>query len=182
MRKVLHESVPGHHMQIALQMEHTDHPPVRKFTYSTAYVEGWGLYCESLGKELGFYKQPSSWFGRLSTEMLRACRLVVDTGMHHHGWSKERAMEYMRFNKAGTEQEIDAETTRYITNPGQALAYKIGEIKLHELRTYATDVLGDGFDVRKFHDTVLAVGGVSLSALEQVVKEWVEEERVQNEY
>ena len=154
----MHESVPGHHLQIALAHEMGDQPEFRKDGDSTAFVEGWGLYAESLGYEMGFYKDPYSKFGQLSYEMWRACRLVVDTGMHTMGWTRQQSIDFMKSNTALTEQNIIAEVDRYIGWPGQATAYKIGQLKIRGLRTEAEQKLGAKFDERRFHDVVLGAG------------------------
>jgi uncharacterized protein (DUF885 family) len=172
----LHEAVPGHHFQIALSQE-LDLPNFRKFGGFTAFIEGWGLYSERLGLEVGFYQTPYSNMGRLSYEMWRACRLVVDTGMHAKGWTRQQSIDYMAENSALSLNNITTEVDRYITWPGQALAYKIGELKIRELRSYAETELGDAFDVRYFHDKVLENGAVPLSVLEDIVKAWITEER-----
>ena len=169
----VHEAVPGHHHQIALQQELDIHP-LRSFgTFFTAFSEGWGLYSERLGIEMGLYDTPAKQMGRLSYEMWRATRLVVDTGLHDKGWSKERAVAFMLDNTALTPGNIDAEVNRYITWPGQALAYKVGELKIRELRQRANDALGEKFDLRAFHDTVLENGAVPLNVLEEHVDRWI---------
>ena len=173
----VHEAVPGHHHQIALQQE-LPMPDWRKHgTFFTAFVEGWGLYSERLGIEMGLYDTPAKDMGRLSYEMWRAARLVVDTGIHSKGWSKERAVAFMKDNTALTDANIEAEVNRYISWPGQALAYKLGELKIRELRAKAERELGDRFDLRRFHDAVLGKGAVPLDALEAQIDSWISAER-----
>lgn len=170
----LHEAVPGHHFQIALSQE-LDLPDFRKFGGFTAFIEGWGLYSERLGLEVGFYQTPYTNMGRLSYEMWRACRLVVDTGMHAKGWTRQESINFMADNSALSLNNITTEVDRYITWPGQALAYKVGELKIRELRASAEAKLGDAFDVRYFHDKVLENGAVPLSVLEDIVEKWIVE-------
>ena len=172
----LHEAVPGHHLQISIQQELEDLPWFRQNPSYTAFVEGWGLYSESLGEEMGFYKDPYSKFGQLTYEMWRAIRLVVDTGMHYLGWSRQQAIDFFKANAGKSEHDIVVEIDRYIVWPGQALAYKIGELKIKELRAYAEQQLGEDFDIRAFHDEVLGKGAVPLSILDANVRAWVEEQ------
>ena len=173
----LHEAVPGHHLQGALSSELEGLPNFRRYNYISAFGEGWGLYSEWLGLEAGFYTDPYDNFGRLTYEMWRACRLVVDTGLHAMGWTREQAMEYMASNTALSLHEVRTETDRYISWPAQALAYKLGELKIKELRKMAEEALGEGFDVREFHNVVLGNGSVPLPVLERVVRRWVEESK-----
>lgn len=172
----LHEAVPGHHLQLALQDELEEMPWFRRVGGYTAFIEGWGLYSESLGVEMGFYQDPYSKFGQLTYEMWRAIRLVVDTGMHHLGWTRQQAIDYFMQNAGKQEHDVIVEVDRYIVWPGQALAYKIGELKIKELRAWATDELGENFDIRGFHDEVLGKGALPLSVLEANVKAWVKEQ------
>lgn len=169
----VHEAVPGHHHQIALQQELDIHPLRANGTFFTVFVEGWGLYSERLGIEMGLYDTPAKEMGRLSYEMWRASRLVVDTGIHALGWTRQEAVDFMLENTALSEGNINAEVNRYITWPGQALAYKLGELKIRELRARAEEALGENFDLRAFHDTILENGSVPLDVLEGHVDRWI---------
>jgi uncharacterized protein (DUF885 family) len=173
----LHEAVPGHYFQTSLAQEATGLPRFRRFGSDTAFTEGWGLYAETLGPELGLYTDPYSRFGALTLQVWRAVRLVVDTGLHSQGWSRARAIEYFRANTSLGEADINAEVDRYIAMPGQALAYKIGQLKLSELRRRAQRTLGPKFDPRAFHTEILAGGSLPLSVLEQRVDRWIESRR-----
>jgi uncharacterized protein (DUF885 family) len=169
----VHEAVPGHHLQIALSQELEDVPEFRKYSGFTAFIEGWGLYSESLGEELGLYKDPYSKFGALTYEMWRAVRLVVDTGIHQKGWTRQQAIDFFKANAAKTELDIVNEIDRYIGNPGQALAYKIGQLKILELREEAEQALGEDFNIRDFHDQLLGGGALPLEVLEIRMQDWL---------
>jgi uncharacterized protein (DUF885 family) len=168
----LHEAVPGHHLQNAIAME-LDVPEFRRTLNHSAFSEGWGLYSERLGKEAGFYQNPYSDFGRLGYEMWRAVRLVVDTGIHAFGWSRQQAIDYLGSRTALTEKSVQDQIDRYISWPGQALSYKIGELKIRELRTKAEKELGTKFDIRMFHDTIIGQGSMPMAVLEDMVDEWI---------
>ncbi len=170
----LHEAAPGHHFQISINQEVEDLPAFRRFGGYTAYVEGWGLYAESLGRELGLYVDPMQYFGALHFDIWRANRLVVDTGMHALGWTREEAIDWMKSNQPITQTDVVAEVERYIAIPSQALAYKIGQLKIREIRTSAEAALGEKFDVREFHNQVLTTGSLPLVVLEAKIDRWVE--------
>jgi len=170
----VHEAMPGHHLQISLQQELGDMPNFRRYSGFTAFVEGWGLYSESLGYDLGLYEDPYSEFGALTYEMWRAVRLVVDTGIHYKGWTRQQAIEFFQDNAAKTELDIINEIDRYISMPGQALAYKIGQLKIRSLRQNAEIALGDRFDVRAFHDELLGGGALPLDILQQRMDTWLQ--------
>ncbi|HEY4619072.1 MAG TPA: DUF885 domain-containing protein [Flavobacterium sp.] len=169
----LHEAIPGHHFQISLQQENASLPDFRKFNWFGAYGEGWALYTESLGKELGLYTDPYQYFGMLGNEMHRAVRLVVDTGLHSKGWTREQAIKFSMENEAESEAGITTEIERYMAIPGQALSYKIGQLKIMELRKRAQDKMGDKFDIKKFHEKVLESGVMPLALLEKKIDAWI---------
>ena len=168
----LHEAVPGHHLQIALANELENVPEFRKHSGYTAYVEGWALYAESLGEDMKMYEDPYDKFGQLTYEMWRACRLVIDTGIHAYGWTRQQAIDYLLINSAKTQHDAEVEIDRYIVWPGQALAYKMGELKIKELRAAAEKKLGGKFDIRAFHDEILGQGALPLDILEKRMKAW----------
>lgn len=168
----LHEAIPGHHYQSSLQMENNELPDFRKYYWNGAYGEGWALYCESLGQELGIYKDPYMYFGALGDEMHRAIRLVVDTGIHAKGWSREKAIQYSLDNEPTSLQAAEAEIERYMAIPGQALSYKVGQLKIRELRTKYEKQLGAKFDIAKFHDKLLSFGNMPLNIMENVMDNW----------
>lgn len=173
----LHEAIPGHHYQCSLQSENTDLPKFRRFLWYGAYGEGWALYTESLGKELGLYTNPYQYFGRLGMEMHRAIRLVVDVGMHHKGWTREQAIQYSLENEAETEQNTIAEIERYMAIPGQALSYKVGQLKILEMRNKAAGELANSFDIRKFHNETLKSGCLTLALYEKTINDWIAAEK-----
>ena len=176
----LHEASPGHHFQGSIAQEIESLPKFRRFdTYYVAYSEGWALYAESIGKELGLFTDPYQWYGRLSDEQLRAMRLVVDTGLHHKGWSRQHAIDYMLANSSMAESDVVSEVERYIVSPGQALGYKIGQLEISRLRREAEAALGPRFDVKKFHRVVLTDGALPMSVLATKVREWVAAEKAQ---
>ncbi|MEE4173051.1 MAG: DUF885 family protein [Xanthomonadales bacterium] len=174
----LHEAVPGHHLQAALALEQAEQPPFRRNAYISAYGEGWALYAEKLGVEMDIYETPYEDFGRLTYEMWRACRLVIDTGVHAFGWSREQALDYLASNTALSLHEVTTEVDRYISWPGQALSYKLGEYTLWQLRRDAEDRLGEAFDLRDFHDFILGLGSVPLDILRDEVGRWVSEQEM----
>jgi len=173
----LHEGAPGHHFQISLAQENEDLPAFMRFGGTTAFVEGWALYAETLGYEMGFYEDPWNRYGTLQDEQLRAMRLVVDTGLHAKGWSREQAIDFMLENSGMTRTEVVAEVERYIAIPSQALAYKIGSLKIQELRSKAEETLGDDFDIKAFHAEVLNTGGLPLAVLEQKILRWIDSQK-----
>ncbi|WP_254634464.1 DUF885 domain-containing protein, partial [Acinetobacter baumannii] len=172
-----HEAIPGHHMQIDIAQNLPNLPMFRKQPNHTAYIEGWALYAEQLGKDVGFYKDPLSDYGRLSSELFRACRLVVDTGVHYKKWTRQQMIDFMREHSALDEPDIQAETDRYIAIPAQALAYKMGQLKILELRELAKHELGDRFDIKAFHDMVLNAGTLPLNILDARIKNWIKEQK-----
>jgi uncharacterized protein (DUF885 family) len=172
-----HEGVPGHHLQISIAQQLTALPEFRKHEDNSGYTEGWALYAEQLGKEVGFYQDPGSDYGRLASELFRAVRLVVDTGIHAMGWSREQVVELFRQSRAVDEPTIQSETDRYIALPGQALAYKLGQLKIRELRERARGELGARFDIRAFHDEILNAGVLPLDLLETRTNGWIETQK-----
>jgi uncharacterized protein (DUF885 family) len=172
-----HEGVPGHHMQVSIAQELPELPPFRQQAGYTAYVEGWALYSERLGKEIGFYQNPYNDYGRLDDEMLRAIRLVVDTGIHYKKWTRDQVVQFFRDHSSANEATIQSETDRYIAWPGQALAYKIGQLTVLRLREKARTALGDKFDIRAFHDEILGAGALPMDVLEQRTSAWIERVR-----
>ena len=169
----LHEAVPGHHLQTAIAAEQPDLPMFRRYAYFDVTGEGWGLYAEKLGEDMGIYTTSYERFGRLTYEMWRACRLVVDTGIHAFGWSRDQARAYLRDHTALSEHEIETEVDRYIAWPGQALAYKVGELAILELRARAEHALGARFNIRHFHDAILAAGSLPLEVLEDEIGRFI---------
>ncbi len=170
----LHEAAPGHHFQVAIQQELDSLPRFRRFGGNyIAYVEGWALYAESIGREMGLFTDPYQYYGRLNDEMLRAMRLVVDTGLHTRGWSREKAIAYMLDNSSLARSDVEAEVERYIANPGQALGYKVGQIRIREMRNKAQAALGARFDLREFHGQVLRDGALPMDVLEAKIDRWV---------
>jgi prolyl oligopeptidase len=174
----VHEAMPGHHLQIALQQELESLPNFRRYSGFTVFTEGWGLYSERLGYDIGLYEDPFDRFGQLSYDMWRAVRLVVDTGMHYKGWTRDEAIQYFVGNAPRKKLDIVNEIDRYISWPGQALAYKIGQLKILELRAMAQSQLGEAFDLRRFHDRLLSQGAIPLSLLEETIDQWVASERL----
>ena len=169
----LHEAIPGHHFQLSLQQENKNLPEFLHPESMGVFVEGWALYAESLGKELGVYTDPYQYFGMLSMEMHRAIRLVVDTGLHAKGWSREKAIQYSLDNEAESEESIIAEVERYMATPGQALSYKLGQLKIREMRTKAEKALGAKFNIREFHSQILNSGSLPLVLLEEKLNGWI---------
>jgi uncharacterized protein (DUF885 family) len=176
-----HEGIPGHHMQQSVAQQMTELPKFRQHIGNSGYIEGWALYAEQLGKEVGFYQDPVSDYGRLSSELFRAVRLVVDTGIHSDGWSRDQVVEFMRKSGAIDEPTIQSETDRYIAWPAQALSYKLGQLKFRELRQRAHDELGSRFDIRRFHDEMLNGGVLPLDLLEQRTDAWIRSEKARQD-
>jgi uncharacterized protein (DUF885 family) len=174
-----HEGVPGHHMQISIAQELPELPPFRQHGEYTAYTEGWALYSERLGKEVGFYQDPYSYYGHLQDDMLRAIRLVVDTGFHYKHWTRQQVVDYFHEHSAIDEVSVQSETDRYMAWPAQALGYKIGQLEILKLRQYSKDQLGDKFDLRAFHDEVLAGGALPMDVLSTRIHEWVGQQKIQ---
>jgi len=174
---LLHEGSPGHHFQVSVARERADMPRIRRFAGFTAYTEGWGLYAETLGDELGVFRDPYERYGSLNWELWRAIRLVLDTGIHHHRWSRERAIRYFMENGLLSEHDATKEVERYFNNPGQATSYMIGQLKILELRDRARAALGNRFDIRDFHAVVLENGSVPLDVLEALVNDWIATQR-----
>jgi len=174
----IHEASPGHHFQTSIQQEITGLPMFRRFGGYTVYSEGWALYAESLGKELGLFTDPMMWYGRLVDEQLRAMRLVLDTGLHALGWTRQQSIDYMMANSSMPESDVVAEVERYIAIPGQALSYKIGQFKIKELRELAENELADKFDIKQFHTQILIDGGLPMPILEAKIKRWIESVKV----
>jgi uncharacterized protein (DUF885 family) len=172
-----HEALPGHHLQTAIAQTLQGLPPFRQHGYYGAYVEGWALYCERLGKEIGFYEDPYSDFGRLSDELLRAARLVLDTGVHHKRWAREQMVDYLHEHSLEDEPDVQAETDRYIVLPAQALSYKLGQIAILKLRERAERELGHRYDIRAFHDKILDGGALPLDILHARVTAWIERDK-----
>jgi uncharacterized protein (DUF885 family) len=168
-----HEGIPGHHMQLSIAQEMPDLPPFRQHGFYGAFIEGWALYSEQLGKEVGFYKDPYNNYGRLEDQQLRAIRLVVDTGVHDKHWTRDQVVQYFHDHSAIDEPNVQSETNRYISWPGQALSYKMGQLKILELRARAQKELGSKFDIREFHDQVIDSGALPLDVLEQQINEWI---------
>jgi uncharacterized protein (DUF885 family) len=172
-----HEGIPGHHLQLSLALQLTGLPKFRRHLENSGYVEGWALYAEQLGKEVGFYQDPGSDYGRLSAELFRAVRLVADTGIHSMGWSREQVVDYFRQSQAIDEPSLQVETDRYIAWPGQALAYKLGQLKFRELRERARRALGPKFDLRAFHDEMLNAGVLPLDLLDARTNRWIQAQK-----
>jgi uncharacterized protein (DUF885 family) len=172
-----HEGVPGHHMQIAIAQELPALPPYRQHEYYTAYTEGWALYAERLGEEVGFFQDPYSYYGHLQDDMLRAIRLVVDTGFHYKHWTRQQVVDYFHEHSATDEPSVQSETDRYMAWPAQALGYKIGQLQILKLRQYAKEQLGTQFNIRAFHDEVLGAGALPMDVLEQHIHGWVGQQK-----